>query len=153
MSATFTTAHGNVGSLTYWAKPGFLPKSSWILVRFTTAEPRWELPPFHSDISSLYFPFLSGFTKSFLSLFIFWKNEFLTTLIFVFYVSLQFFQFMFFVCLFLFLFFMSIPAAYGSSWVRVELELQLQAYPTATCNTRSEPHLWPMPQLGTMPDA
>ena len=32
-SATYTTARGNVGSLTHWARPGIEPVSSWILVR------------------------------------------------------------------------------------------------------------------------
>ena len=31
------------GSLTHWARPGIELKSSWILVRFITAEPRREL--------------------------------------------------------------------------------------------------------------
>ena len=30
----YTTAHGNAGSLTHWARPGIKPASSWILVRF-----------------------------------------------------------------------------------------------------------------------
>ena len=33
------------GSLTQWARPGIEPVSSWILVRFNTAEPWWELKP------------------------------------------------------------------------------------------------------------
>ena len=32
----------DTGSLTYWAKPGFEPVSSWILV-FVITEPQWEL--------------------------------------------------------------------------------------------------------------
>ena len=32
MSATYTTAHGNTGSLTYWAGPGIKPTSFWILL-------------------------------------------------------------------------------------------------------------------------
>ena len=31
---TYTTAHGNAGSLTHWARPRIKPTSSWILVRF-----------------------------------------------------------------------------------------------------------------------
>ena len=42
-SATYTTVHGNAQSLTHWARPGIEPKSSWILVRFVTAEPWWKL--------------------------------------------------------------------------------------------------------------
>ena len=34
----------------------------------------------------------------------------------------------------------------------VELELQLQAYTTATANTGSKPHLWPMLQPAAMPE-
>ena len=33
-SVTYTTAHGNAGSLTHLARPGFKPVSSWILVGF-----------------------------------------------------------------------------------------------------------------------
>ena len=36
-------SHGNTRSLTHWAKPGMVPKSSWILVRFITAESQQEL--------------------------------------------------------------------------------------------------------------
>ena len=42
-SSTYTTAHGNTRSLTHWARPGFEPASSWILVRFVSPEPRREL--------------------------------------------------------------------------------------------------------------
>ena len=35
-SATYTTVHGNAGSLTYWARPGIEPTCSWILVGFLT---------------------------------------------------------------------------------------------------------------------
>ena len=31
---TYTTAHGNAGSPTHWARPGIKPASSWILVQF-----------------------------------------------------------------------------------------------------------------------
>ena len=31
---TYTTAHGNAGSLTHWVRPGIRPSSSWMLVRF-----------------------------------------------------------------------------------------------------------------------
>ena len=43
VSATYTRAHGNAGSLTHWVGPGIEPVSLWILVRFITAEPQWEL--------------------------------------------------------------------------------------------------------------
>ena len=43
-SATYTTAHGNAGSLTHWARPGIKPTSSWMLVRFVSAELWQELP-------------------------------------------------------------------------------------------------------------
>ena len=42
-SVNYTRAHSNAGSLTYWARPGIEPASSWITVRFVTAEPSQEL--------------------------------------------------------------------------------------------------------------
>ena len=42
-SATYTTAHGDVGSLTHWERPGMEPASSRMLVRFISTEPHWEL--------------------------------------------------------------------------------------------------------------
>ena len=39
----YTRAHGNTGSLTHSARPRTKHASSWMLVRFTSAEPRWEL--------------------------------------------------------------------------------------------------------------
>jgi len=33
-SATYTTAHGNTGSLTHWARPWIEPATSWFLVGF-----------------------------------------------------------------------------------------------------------------------
>ena len=42
--ATYTTAHGNAGFLTHWARPGMEPASSWILVGFVSTVPQWELP-------------------------------------------------------------------------------------------------------------
>ena len=34
VSATYTTAHGNAGSLTHGARPGIEPETSWLPVRF-----------------------------------------------------------------------------------------------------------------------
>ena len=45
-SATYTTAHGNAGSVIHWARPGIELSSSWVLVRFITAEPQWEFLAF-----------------------------------------------------------------------------------------------------------
>ena len=42
-SATYTTAHGNTGSLTHWERPRIKPKTSWFLVGFVSSAPRWEL--------------------------------------------------------------------------------------------------------------
>ena len=39
----YTTAHSNARSLTLWARPGIEPASSWIVVRFVSAEPRRKL--------------------------------------------------------------------------------------------------------------
>ena len=43
-SVTYATAHCNAGSLTHWLRPGIESASSWMLVRFVSAEPRQELP-------------------------------------------------------------------------------------------------------------
>ena len=43
MFVTHTTAHGNVRSLTHWARPGIGPTTSWFLVGFVFTAPRWEL--------------------------------------------------------------------------------------------------------------
>ena len=37
------TDHGNTRSLTHWARPGIKLTSLWILVRFVTTKPQWEL--------------------------------------------------------------------------------------------------------------
>ena len=42
-STTYTTIHSNARSLTHWMRPGIQPTSLWILVRFITTEPQWEL--------------------------------------------------------------------------------------------------------------
>ena len=42
-ASTYTTAQGNAGSLTHWARPRIEPASLRILVRFVSAELRWEL--------------------------------------------------------------------------------------------------------------
>ena len=42
-SATYTTAHGNAGSLTHWMSPGIEPASLWMLVRLISARPLWGL--------------------------------------------------------------------------------------------------------------
>ena len=44
VSVTYTTAHGNMGSLTHWARLGMEPESSWVLVKFLSTEP-WQEPP------------------------------------------------------------------------------------------------------------
>ena len=44
VSATYTTAHGNAGSLTHWSRPGITePETSWFPVGFVSAAPWWEL--------------------------------------------------------------------------------------------------------------
>ena len=42
-SETYTTAHGNTGSLTCWERPGIKPAISWFLVGFVSAVLWWEL--------------------------------------------------------------------------------------------------------------
>ena len=56
---TYTTAHSNAGSLTHGARSGIEPATSWILVGFISAEPRWQLQG-AEGVSSTYF----GWTKT-----------------------------------------------------------------------------------------
>ena len=57
MSATYTTAHSNPGSLTHWARAEFQSAASWFLVGFVSVEPRGELPnPFSKVIVPVYVP-------------------------------------------------------------------------------------------------
>ena len=44
-SVIYTTAQGNAGIPTHRARPGIEPASSWILARFVSTAPQWELPP------------------------------------------------------------------------------------------------------------
>ena len=44
MSLNYTAAHGNAGSVTYSTRPGIELTFSWILVRFVSVEPQWEIP-------------------------------------------------------------------------------------------------------------
>ena len=49
-SATYTTAPVNARSLTHRARSGIKPTSSWILVGFITAVPRWELWSYFTEV-------------------------------------------------------------------------------------------------------
>ena len=66
-------SHSNAGSethlqptpqltaITRWRRPGVEPTSSWILVRFITSEPQWELHDKHNcscSYQSLLYPYL-----------------------------------------------------------------------------------------------
>ena len=46
----YTTAHGKAGSLTQWVRPGVKPATSWLLVRFVSTVPRWEVWSFLSHL-------------------------------------------------------------------------------------------------------
>ena len=59
-SETYTTAHGNARSLTYWARPGIEPKTSWLLVGFVSTEPPWELLKINSSYICVCVSYLPG---------------------------------------------------------------------------------------------
>ena len=64
-SVTYTTAHGNAGSLTHWARPGIEPATSWFLVGFVSAVQWWELQYFLFKFIFIYVFFcLSVFTRA-----------------------------------------------------------------------------------------
>ena len=60
-SATYTTAHGNAGSLTRWARTGMEIATSWFLVAFVSAAPLQELQ-FNSNYDKKK---ITGFGKHF----------------------------------------------------------------------------------------
>ena len=65
MSVIYTTPHGNTGCLTHWARPGIEPSTSWFLVGFISAVPKWELPVsffffFFSHVGSIFSPVENG---------------------------------------------------------------------------------------------
>ena len=43
VSVTYATAHSNARSRIHGVRPGSEPTSSWILVRFVSLGPQWEL--------------------------------------------------------------------------------------------------------------
>ena len=53
-AASLYHSHSNSRSLTHWERPGIEPITSWFLVRFVSAVPRWELlnVRFQSNIKS-----------------------------------------------------------------------------------------------------
>ena len=53
VSVTYTTTHGNAGSLTQGERPGVRCASLWILVRFTSTVPQGELPQIQ-DFQEIY---------------------------------------------------------------------------------------------------
>ena len=53
-----TTAHGNAGFLTYWARPGMESTSSWILVRFINLWAMRGTPPSGEILSGLWWLYL-----------------------------------------------------------------------------------------------
>ena len=59
MYATYTTAHGNTGCLTHWARPVIETASPWMLVRFITTEPWGEHQVF--SLSLFFFLYFFGF--------------------------------------------------------------------------------------------
>ena len=58
-----TTAHSSAGSLTHRVRPGIEPATSWFLVGFISAAPRWELLAHHFLMLLLIFFFLAKACK------------------------------------------------------------------------------------------
>ena len=62
MSAIYTTAHGNTGSLTQWTRPGIEPATSWFLVGFVNHCSTMGAPMF--SLLVLYFILNKKFSES-----------------------------------------------------------------------------------------
>ena len=78
-SATYTTTHSNVWSLTHWVRPGIEPESSWMLLGFTNHWAMTETPNCALlDVCRLYANYISiklFFNCFFLSFFsLFWPH-------------------------------------------------------------------------------
>ena len=61
-SATYTTAHGNAGSLTHWARPGIEPKTSWFLVEFVNHWATTGTPSMNFKLKYLPYSLVSIYT-------------------------------------------------------------------------------------------
>ena len=64
-SVTYTSAHGNTGSLTHWVRLGIEPTTSWFLVGFVSAAPWREFqdPIFFSDEKWLWLKTVFSFNE------------------------------------------------------------------------------------------
>ena len=77
MSATYTTTHNNAGSLNHWVWPGIKPTTSWMLVRFVTTEPWWELLFICFGLNFIHYMVCKIFSHSFCRLTFHFVNCFL----------------------------------------------------------------------------
>ena len=82
-SSTYTTAHGNAGSLTHWARPGIEPVSSWMLVRFANLWARTGTPKLCTlnECSSFYGNYISIKMSKLEGLWATWWNLFYKVLL------------------------------------------------------------------------
>ena len=63
LSTTSTSIHGNIRSLTHWARAEIKPALSWLLVGFITAEPHQELPYLNFYLFFVFFGCACGMQK------------------------------------------------------------------------------------------
>ena len=124
-SATYTTAHGNAGSLTHLARPGIKPATSWFLVGFINHCATMGTPcnSYFFWTSSLSFHSAVGPANQGTHPVQIW-----------------------FFCLFVSLF-RAACVAYGGSQARGPMRAIATSLHHRHSNTGSEPRLWPTPQL------
>ena len=157
-SATHTTAHGNAGSLTHWARPGIRPTSSWIpvgtvnfwammgapqLVYFWNNENVLKLTVVMvADISECIKSYLIGLHE-----WILWNVNY-SSIKLLFFIYFILFYFIF--CLFAFSW--AVHMAYGGSQVRGLIRAVATGLHQSHSNAGSESRLRPTPQLMATPD-
>ena len=115
----------SAGSLTRWTRPDVEPASSWMLARFISDEPQWELQKDVFKLKEYFFYIFPIFTISFFFLFFF---------------------------LFVFLSFRAAPVAYGGSKARGLIRTVAAGLHPNHSNMGPEPRLRPTPQLTALPD-
>ena len=149
MSATYTTAHVNPGSLTHWVRPGNEPESSWMLLGFISTVPQQELPikpfvfvglQFSSNVEKIQLFFSSksfsvppSFLITLMQSILTSSNRWLMLIYFfpAFFLSVPNMDFFFF-------FFLA--ALVGCKVPRPGIELAPQQWPEPSDNARSLPH-------------
>ena len=139
-SANYTTALGNAGSLTPWARQRTEPTTSWFLVRFVNHCATTGTPYFFFYLGPFNISFRMGLVLLCSFSFCLLENFFISPSILL----------LFFFCLFAISW--AAPVAYGGSQTRGPIGAVAASLHQSHSNLGSEPPLQPTPQLTATPD-